>query len=314
MMLHDADRSNQIVYVFIVFKLLVLNKVRVSVLIKLERATLIQISIIPIIIFIFIFMSYVQAAEDVEIDKFFLLHVVGQKNNADAMTIKQEITGIQKVLKKKSLDVISIDLQSMSKLKSMNNSGLLSNNPENPTKILESNTKNGSGSGSGSGREIKTLSEILSETGNGIECEREDDLFTTNMASFLSHKFTDISEYCNENTELGIDLSTEWLSDIGGGGVGVREKELLLLLNSIDKYNNSVNSSVSSTDSSSSSENNNRSENNTSSGSNSNNENSNNENSSSSSSRRKISCLTVATNSFTNHNILLINQWAAKSG
>ena len=67
-------------------------------------------------------MLYIQAAEDVEIDKFFLLHVVGQKNNADAMTVKQEITGIQKVLKKKPLDVISIDLQSMSKLKSMNNS------------------------------------------------------------------------------------------------------------------------------------------------------------------------------------------------
>ena len=67
----------------------------------------------------------IQAAEDVDIDKFFLLHVVGQKNNADAMTIKQEIKGIQKVLKKKSLDVISIDLQSMTKLKSMNNSGLL---------------------------------------------------------------------------------------------------------------------------------------------------------------------------------------------
>ena len=136
-----------------------------------------------------------QASEDVEIKDFFLMHLISDKAIVDALSIKQEINGIERVLKKRSLDVAAITIPSKTSLEKMY---------------------------------LKKITDITD-----ISTLNSDDLFNASLKSYITENISELSDVCHEETELGIDLSTEFLFNKS-------EYEINLLLNSFDEFNENI--------------------------------------------------------------------------
>lgn len=117
-------------------------------------------------------MHAYQEAEDVKINDFYLVHLTGDKSNKEAISLKKEIIDIQNVLRKKSLDVISVSIPSSAYLNA-EYGGLSSNGEKNITTTVNS---------------------------YGIYLKKH-----------LEHSSSEISEFCNKSTNFGVDVSTQWL-------------------------------------------------------------------------------------------------------
>ena len=123
------------------------------------------------------------------------MHLISDKAIVDALSIKQEINGIERVLKKRSLDVAAITIPSKTSLEKM---------------YLKKRT------------DITDISTLNS-----------DDLFNASLKSYITENISELSDVCHEETELGIDLSTEFLFNKS-------EYEINLLLNSFDEFNENI--------------------------------------------------------------------------
>lgn len=117
-------------------------------------------------------MREYQAAEDVKISDFFLVHLMGDKSNKETISMKKEITDIQNVLRKKKLDVISVTIPSTAYLNS--EYGWLSSEEED-----------------------KLTPRVNS--------------FVVYLNKHLQHLSSEISETCDVSTNFGVDVSTQWL-------------------------------------------------------------------------------------------------------
>ena len=197
------------------------------------------------------------------------MHLISDKAIVDALSIKQEINGIERVLKKRSLDVAAITIPSKTSLEKMY---------------------------------LKKITDITD-----ISTLNSDDLFNASLKSYITENISELSDVCHEETELGIDLSTEFLFNKS-------EYEINLLLNSFDEFNENIaekefhqNKNIENVD-----------------------------NDSNSSFERdqpietlitiesiktnqkkrikRISYLSVATNSFTHTNLKIIQEWATRRG
>ena len=197
------------------------------------------------------------------------MHLISDKTNVDALTIQQEISGIDKVLKKRSLDVAVITIPSRTSLEKM---------------YLRKIT------------DISDISTVVS-----------DDLYDVSLNSYIIENISELSNVCQKETELGLDLSTEFLANKS-------EHEINILLNSLDQFNENVterklyqNNNIDSVDNYI--DRNNSSDNVS-------HEDPTIETIETMKNKRirRISCLSVATNSFTHTNVKLIQEWATKRG
>lgn len=170
-----------------------------------------------------------QASEDSEISGLFLVHLIGDKSVEGAITVKNEITNIQNVLKKRSLDVISVPLPNLMSLRALH----------------------------GADGDI-------------------DQSFKEELHSYFTKNFDELVETCDKSTNLGVDVTTEWLAS-------ATEKEVTLLLSAIENFNESRNSTVA-------------------------------VEVEGSNGTRKIKCLSVATNSYTHKHLNNIHAWAVQKG
>ena len=196
------------------------------------------------------------------------MHLISDKTSVDALTMQQEISGIEKVLKKRSLDVAVITIPSRSSLEKMY---------------------------------LRKITDI-SDTSTVIS----DDLYKVSLKSYITENISELSNVCQKETELGLDLSTEFLANKS-------EHEINLLLNSLDLFNENVTERKSFTKSVDSHIDRNNSSDNVS-----------HEDQKikkietietiKNKRIRRISCLSVATNSFTHKNVKLIQEWATKRG
>ena len=123
------------------------------------------------------------------------MHLISDKAIVDALSIKQEINGIERVLKKRSLDVAAITIPSKTSLEKMY---------------------------------LKKITDITD-----ISTLNSDDLFNASLKSYITENISELSDVCHEETELGIDLSTEFLFNKS-------EYEINLLLNSFDEFNENI--------------------------------------------------------------------------
>ena len=123
------------------------------------------------------------------------MHLISDKAIVDALSIKQEINGIERVLKKRSLDVAAVTIPSKTSLEKMY---------------------------------LKKITDITD-----ISTLNSDDLFNASLKSYITENISELSDVCHEETELGIDLSTEFLFNKS-------EYEINLLLNSFDEFNENI--------------------------------------------------------------------------
>ena len=123
------------------------------------------------------------------------MHLISDKAIVDALSIKQEINGIDRVLKKRSLDVAAVTIPSKTSLEKMY---------------------------------LKKITDITD-----ISTLNSDDLFNASLKSYITENISELSDVCHEETELGIDLSTEFLFNKS-------EYEINLLLNSFDEFNENI--------------------------------------------------------------------------
>jgi hypothetical protein len=100
------------------------------------------------------------------------VHLTGDKSNKEAISLKKEIIDIQNVLRKKSLDVISVSIPSSAYLNA-EYGGLNSDGEKNITTTVNS---------------------------YGIYLKKH-----------LEHSSSEIAEFCNKSTNFGVDVSTQWL-------------------------------------------------------------------------------------------------------
>ena len=143
--------------------------------------------------------------------------------------MRNEITNIQKVLKKRSLDVISVPLPSLMSLRAL----------------------------------------------HGVDGDI-DQVFKEELHSYFTKNFYELVETCDKSTNLGVDITTEWLAS-------ATEKEVSLLLSAIENFNESRNGTVS-------------------------------VEGEGSNGTKKIKCLSVATNSYTHKHLNTIHAWAVHEG
>lgn len=143
--------------------------------------------------------------------------------------MKNEITNIQKVLKKRSLDVISVPLPSLSSLRTL----------------------------------------------HGVDGDI-DQTFKEELHSYFSKNFDELVETCDKSTNLGVDITTEWLAN-------ATQKEVSMLLSAIQNFNERRNGKVA-------------------------------VEGEGSNGTRKIKCLSVATNSYTHKHLNTVHAWAVHEG
>ena len=173
------------------------------------------------------------------------MHLISDKKGDDGLTITEEINGIEKVLKKRCLDVAGLSIPSKALLTDFYRRRSDSN-PVEDTK------------------------------------QRTDYFFSHNLRDYVKENFIELSTACGESTELGLDIPTEYLAN-------ATECDIKELLGALDDFNNIDVIEI-------------------------NNNSSNNNDSSINNKIRRISCLSVATNSFTHVNVQVIYDWAADRG
>ena len=157
------------------------------------------------------------------------MHLIGDKSVEGAITVKNEITNIQKVLKKRSLDVISVPLPSLISLRAL----------------------------------------------HGVD-GNSDLAFKEELNTYFTKNFEELVETCDKSTNLGVDITTEWLAN-------AKQKEVSMLLSAIKNFNERRNGAVA-------------------------------VEGGGSNGTRKIKCLSVATNSYTHKHLNTIHAWANHEG
>jgi hypothetical protein len=104
---------------------------------------------------------------------------LGDKYKTDCLSIDQEVSAIQRVLRRKGLDVISISLPSIKLLNEMND-----------IHIQKSSSESEGSEKSRAGKMAR------------------DDLFESNLTTHLTEHFSEISYLCGQSTSIGLDLNT----------------------------------------------------------------------------------------------------------
>ena len=221
------------------------------------------------------------------------MHVISDKSIQDALSIKQEIAGIQHVLRKRGLDVAAITIPSIKSLEKHYTQKVNIENKES--------------------KENKQNKNIPMNT---------NDLFAASVNSYLLENITDLSDICNKGTELGIDLSTEWLATASVSDV----TRLLSAIDQLNVYvsttNTANNAQIAQNDQNVDNDNDSTGSSNVNSSDSIYSTDSSKNNVTTNNARkkegkmilRKVSCVSIATNSFTFKHLEAIHTWAKARG